>query len=185
MRHFYLPREDSPVLRGVAPTPVALANLKGTAMIVGLESELCKCSLPRCILTHPVVRADLLVVGGIAAALALVAAAVVARPAFVAPDMKDAYFCQSHAVTDLPRPPARARPSHLRPPIPPAISAFALSVAGADLPLGAPGAVDVVALAVFAIHAEVEIGEALAHPSADARAATVANHVWIFWILAS
>ena len=171
MRHFNLPREDSPVLRGVAPTPVALANLKGTAMIVGLESELCKCSLPWCILTHPVVRADLLVVGGIAAALALVAAAVVARPAFVAPDMKDAYFCQSHVVTDLPRPPA--------------ISAFALSFVGAHLPLGAPGAVDVVALAVFAIHAEVEIGEALAHPSADARAATVANHVWIFWILAS
>ena len=87
MRHFNLPREDSPVLRGVAPTPVALANLKGTAMIVGLESELCKCSLPWCILTHPVVRADFLVVGGIAAALALVAAAVVARPTFVAPEI--------------------------------------------------------------------------------------------------
>ena len=33
------------------------------------------------------VRADLLVEGGIAAALALVAAAVVARPTFLAPEM--------------------------------------------------------------------------------------------------
>ena len=36
--------------------------------------------------TYPMVRADLLVEGGIAAALALVAAAVVARPAFLAPE---------------------------------------------------------------------------------------------------
>ena len=37
--------------------------------------------------TYPVVRADLLVEGGIAAALALVTAAVVARPTFLAPEM--------------------------------------------------------------------------------------------------
>ena len=37
--------------------------------------------------TYPMVRADLLVEGGIAAALALVAAAVVARPTFLAPEM--------------------------------------------------------------------------------------------------
>ena len=59
----YHPRENSPVLRGVAPAPVALAD--------------------------PVARAGLHVVGGIAAALALVATAVVARPTLVAPEMND------------------------------------------------------------------------------------------------
>ena len=67
----------------------------------------------------------------------------------------------------------------------PAISAFAFSVVGAEIPVGAPGAVHVVALAVFTVHAEVEVCEAFAHPSADTRAATIAHHVRIFWILAA
>ena len=67
----------------------------------------------------------------------------------------------------------------------PAVSAFALSVAGAKVSSGAPGAVNVVALTVLAVNAVVRIREALAHPSADAGAAPVADHARVFWILAT
>ena len=75
-----LPWENSPILRSVASTSVAFAGLKGTA-IDAQDFEL------RLASTYPMVRADLLVEGGIAAALALVAAAVVARPTFITPEM--------------------------------------------------------------------------------------------------
>ena len=117
------------------------------------------------------VRADLLVEGGIAAALALVAAAVVARPTLLAPEMIQhlpTFSCRLHSDLE------------------PAISAFALPVAGAEVPPGAPRAVDVVALAVSAVDAEVEVvGGALAHPAADARAAAVADHARVLGILAT
>ena len=85
--YFYLPRENLPVPCGVAPAPVALADLNVT-VIIGSRFDLY--IVPWLALIHPVVGADLLVVGGVAPALALVAAAVVSRPAFVAPEMNDA-----------------------------------------------------------------------------------------------
>ena len=77
-------------------------------------------------------------------------------------------------------------PNYIEPPhCQPAFPAYALSVAGAEVPSGAPRTVDIVALTVSAVDAKVKVDRALAHPSVDAGAASAADHARVLGILAT